>query len=520
MAAHDGFLREIVEHPDDDTPRLVYADWLDDHGDPDRAEFIRLQIDLARKPKTDPNREVWQKRERELLDVHAWEWAADVGGRVTEWVFRRGFLYKVQTSLETSAEEIRELLRLAPIRHIRDINQFCKLEPVVEALPALSGLVGLEFWNLYAFDDALIRQLLTSPHLANLRTLIVAHDRNGNLVEDAALIEALGLPYRANLRWLEVNVDGMWRGPSEEVLLSMIASPYLKRVRKLNLSETMLTTELFQGLLRAMPRLERINFHETKAPIAVWEMVLERARQGKLKWLCLCDARIVESSNEDDYGRDLTDDRRFRRGSFKPLGVKVDWYSELIDPYNGGCWEGHTWDALRQRHVLAMGPFVASGDWDGLATTYRADCVRLAGESMAARIDALPFAQFEADLRPAFEAALQSLASHPLARCLYLEMEYGGRHPCKFVEAEDDVTDKAFPFESAWGLKQVAETPGPAFPGVDEIEGLRDWSQPLDPGSGNHYLLARVLGLVARLLRQHPVPVPFVLRWERAHFRL
>jgi uncharacterized protein (TIGR02996 family) len=40
-------LRGIVENLDDDGPRLVYADWLDDHGDPERAEFIRVQCRLA-----------------------------------------------------------------------------------------------------------------------------------------------------------------------------------------------------------------------------------------------------------------------------------------------------------------------------------------------------------------------------------------------------------------------------------------------------------------------------------------
>lgn len=34
----------VLAHPDDDTPRLVFADWLDDHGEPERAELIRCQI--------------------------------------------------------------------------------------------------------------------------------------------------------------------------------------------------------------------------------------------------------------------------------------------------------------------------------------------------------------------------------------------------------------------------------------------------------------------------------------------
>src|SRR5688500_16170422 len=46
MATAQAFLDAIVDAPDDDAPRLVYADWLDDHGDADRAEFIRAQCEL------------------------------------------------------------------------------------------------------------------------------------------------------------------------------------------------------------------------------------------------------------------------------------------------------------------------------------------------------------------------------------------------------------------------------------------------------------------------------------------
>lgn len=48
MTTGDRLLADILAHPDDDTPRLIYADWLDEHGDdPERAELIRLQCELA-----------------------------------------------------------------------------------------------------------------------------------------------------------------------------------------------------------------------------------------------------------------------------------------------------------------------------------------------------------------------------------------------------------------------------------------------------------------------------------------
>ena len=42
------FLPTITANPDDDTPRLVCADYLEENGQEERAEFIRTQIELAR----------------------------------------------------------------------------------------------------------------------------------------------------------------------------------------------------------------------------------------------------------------------------------------------------------------------------------------------------------------------------------------------------------------------------------------------------------------------------------------
>jgi uncharacterized protein (TIGR02996 family) len=44
----ENLLRAVVAVPADDVPRLVAADWLDEHGQPERAEFIRVQVELAR----------------------------------------------------------------------------------------------------------------------------------------------------------------------------------------------------------------------------------------------------------------------------------------------------------------------------------------------------------------------------------------------------------------------------------------------------------------------------------------
>jgi uncharacterized protein (TIGR02996 family) len=49
MSDDAAFLRAITAAPDDAAPRLVYADWLDERGDP-RGEFIRLQTAMDALP--------------------------------------------------------------------------------------------------------------------------------------------------------------------------------------------------------------------------------------------------------------------------------------------------------------------------------------------------------------------------------------------------------------------------------------------------------------------------------------
>jgi uncharacterized protein (TIGR02996 family) len=45
----------VIADAEDDAPRLVYADWLDEHGDPDRAAFIRDQCALFDKSPAEPD---------------------------------------------------------------------------------------------------------------------------------------------------------------------------------------------------------------------------------------------------------------------------------------------------------------------------------------------------------------------------------------------------------------------------------------------------------------------------------
>lgn len=53
MSDRQALLAAICANPDDDTPRLVFADWLDEHGEGKRAAFIRAGIEAYRQSTSD-----------------------------------------------------------------------------------------------------------------------------------------------------------------------------------------------------------------------------------------------------------------------------------------------------------------------------------------------------------------------------------------------------------------------------------------------------------------------------------
>lgn len=47
LALAEPLLQAVLESPDEDAPRIIFADWLEDNGADEYAEFIRLQCELA-----------------------------------------------------------------------------------------------------------------------------------------------------------------------------------------------------------------------------------------------------------------------------------------------------------------------------------------------------------------------------------------------------------------------------------------------------------------------------------------
>src|SRR5262245_53266224 len=63
MSTEDGFLRAIQSAPADATAKLVYADWLDDRGEHEKAEYLRLITSIG------PQRKATQEQSRRIYEL-------------------------------------------------------------------------------------------------------------------------------------------------------------------------------------------------------------------------------------------------------------------------------------------------------------------------------------------------------------------------------------------------------------------------------------------------------------------
>jgi uncharacterized protein (TIGR02996 family) len=122
MSTELALLRAIRDLPDEDTPRLVYADYLDDVDEHARAEFIRVQIERARTPEADPRRRELEDREHELLCEHEGAFLGVAPGDfdgLTEWQFDRGFVHEVAASPTFMLGAGTQLANAHPVRRWR-----------------------------------------------------------------------------------------------------------------------------------------------------------------------------------------------------------------------------------------------------------------------------------------------------------------------------------------------------------------------------------------------------------------
>jgi len=202
MTDADAFLQTILDHPDDDVPRLIFADWLEEHGDGDRAEFIRAQLERHALPPHTARHDELLARETSLLRRNGHQWLQPIRqalgnpappGRVRRAVeaalgrrevtslgwhlkhgveFQRGFVHRL--SLTTAALNTYgdALVRLAPIDEmILDVHYpFEELRVMAPA--ALARVQRLTIVGTFLSQASV--DFLTGSQLPGVRSLCLA----------------------------------------------------------------------------------------------------------------------------------------------------------------------------------------------------------------------------------------------------------------------------------------------------------------------------------------------------------
>jgi len=109
----EALLEEVKAHPDDDAPRLVYADALTERGDP-RGELIVLQCALARLEPSAAERPVLEQKVGELYSANLGRWLEEMPEGVS-CHFARGFVDTVHLEGVSDLAPVEARLRGEPV---------------------------------------------------------------------------------------------------------------------------------------------------------------------------------------------------------------------------------------------------------------------------------------------------------------------------------------------------------------------------------------------------------------------
>ncbi len=122
MTDRAALLAAIIADPDDDLLRLTYADVIEEEGESDRAEFIRLQVEQARLGWGDGGatdrvvelprliNEIWADQE----ELDTWDWRFN--GSI-DW-FSRGFIRQVTAKPEYWEHNADAILAANPVQEV------------------------------------------------------------------------------------------------------------------------------------------------------------------------------------------------------------------------------------------------------------------------------------------------------------------------------------------------------------------------------------------------------------------
>jgi uncharacterized protein (TIGR02996 family) len=255
---HDAFLADIAANSDDDAPRLVYADWLDEHGDPERAQFIRAQCRLATMGPCDPERFGLELDQEALLERHVRKWLRPlpkIGARVE---FARGFPHRLTLSAAKFVSQGEALLAAAPtLREYRPLLPRAAWDELLKC-PTLGRFTTLDV-GYAKVGVAGIQSLVAAPLVAGLRSLNVS----GSALRRKGSEALAASPYLANLRRLDLRRNDLRDGGAEV----FAASPNFPALEALDVRANGLGPAAVAALARSplAPRLRELALGEDRS---------------------------------------------------------------------------------------------------------------------------------------------------------------------------------------------------------------------------------------------------------------
>lgn len=246
MDDRQALLLATVANPDEDTPRLALADWLEEHGDAHdraRAEYIRLQCQIAHVKESSPSPPTIQLLAwaEDLHRQHArawmgplWEMTGD-GYRARE--FDRGLLRWWYTTaggfLKKSQQTVLcEWFPRLGVATLMLTEKSARAKHVAQS-PAL-GWASCLSWRRSQLNDEALQALAASPHASRISVLDIDHPH----CTDSGL-EALAVSTCwPNLQRLGLS-DGHRGGRYTHAgVLAVLNSPHFPHLGELNLSGT------------------------------------------------------------------------------------------------------------------------------------------------------------------------------------------------------------------------------------------------------------------------------------------
>lgn len=225
-------LQAAKEAPDDDSPRLILADWLEENGQAERAEFVRLQLGLT----PDSNGRWWELAARSaLLERHAARWLGPFEDRISSWQFERGLLH-VHISKRKIMRELTELGDEVPWSWVEGLHLDFRGDPSasssaqVDALETVARLTHLTSLDLFGsrISSTGACRLAHMSELRGLTSLNLARNQIGR--RGAAALAAS--PHLARLQYLVLNDNGI----SDGGVTLLAQSPHLRKLRSLELA--------------------------------------------------------------------------------------------------------------------------------------------------------------------------------------------------------------------------------------------------------------------------------------------